>query len=146
MKINTKYFGQIEVNDSEQITFGKGLFGFEENKSFFVLSFDEEDDTLQCLQSAEDPNLAFVILNPFSILDSYDPLLIKEDLADLDAQGDTSLVFYSIAVLHDDFKDTTVNLKCPVVINLEKKLAKQVILEDSSYSLRHPMVTTEKGA
>lgn len=146
MEINTKYFGNIQVNETDQITFEKGLFGFEENKSFFILSFDDVDDTLLCLQSAEEPYLAFVLFNPFSILGDYDPNLTDKDLEELGANADTPLTFYAIAVLRDDFRDTTLNLKCPVVINMENKLAKQVMLEGSSYSLRHPMVTAEKEA
>lgn len=144
MKINTKYFGSIEVNPTNQINFPKGLFGFEDHKSFFIIAFEENDDSLLCLQCKDEPYLAFILLNPFNIVSDYHPLLADEDLEDLQADASSSLAFYTIAVLHDDFRNTTINLKCPIVLNSDKKLAKQVILEGSDYSLRHPIVEKEK--
>ncbi|WP_027400149.1 flagellar assembly protein FliW [Anaerovorax odorimutans] len=144
MNIDTKYFGNIEIDEDEKLIFPNGLFGFENNKSFFILAFDDSDKDILCLQSADEPYLAFVIINPYSIVSTYEPVLSKYDLKDLKADNNISLIYYSLAVVHDEFKNTTINLKCPIVLNVEKKLAKQVILEDSTYSLRHPIMTPNK--
>ena len=58
--MKTKYFGDIEVKDEELITFEPGIFGFEEDTQFVLLSFlDEEgessEDFILCLQSVSEP-------------------------------------------------------------------------------------------
>jgi flagellar assembly factor FliW len=83
--------------------------------------------------------LALVLVNPVYILDNYSPCLTPEDYSALGAKEDTPLAYYAIAVVHDNWKDSTANLKCPIVINAEKMLGKQIIMEDSSHSMRHPV-------
>lgn len=145
MNMNTKYFGNIEVTESDKIIFPKGLFGFEENKAFYLFPFEDSEGTLLCLQSAEEPYLAFVLINPYHIMDEYHPLLTDEDLNDIEAQIDSSIAYYVIAVVHEKFQESTVNLKCPIIINLDKNMAKQAMLENSAYSFRHPIVEQDKG-
>ena len=145
MNMNTKYFGNIEVTESDIIIFPKGIFGFEKNKSFYLLPFEDSEGTLLCLQSAEEPHLAFVLINPYHMIEEYHPLLTDEDLNDIEAQIDSPIAYYVITVVHENFQDSTVNLKCPIIINLDKKMAKQVMLENSSYSLRHPIIAQDKG-
>ncbi|MBR3599674.1 MAG: flagellar assembly protein FliW, partial [Lachnospiraceae bacterium] len=76
--MNTKYFGEINIDEKEIITFKPGLFGFEDKTKFVLLSFLDEngessEDSLMCLQSTEDPQLAFIIMNPYYIVAEYDP-------------------------------------------------------------------------
>lgn len=145
MNINTKYFGEISVPDDEQIFFPSGLFGFQENKSFFLLSFNgnesqEEsgDDDLMCLQSTDDPYLAFVIVNPFAIVPDYEPLLLTgEDLDEIGSTPEEQLAFFAITVIHENLHESTANLKCPIVINPKNRKGKQVIFDGDNYSMRH---------
>ena len=44
MKINTKFFGEVEIADDKIITFDKGIIGFPELKHFTMLH-DEEKGT-----------------------------------------------------------------------------------------------------
>ena len=41
MKLQTKYFGEIEYEESEILTFPVGLFGFEEEHQFLLLPFED---------------------------------------------------------------------------------------------------------
>ena len=50
----------------------------------------------------------------------------------------------SIAVVPEDYKKTTVNMKCPIVINSDENLAAQVILPEK-YEIRLP-IYVDKGA
>lgn len=144
MKTNTKYFGQIEVNSEEIIFLPEGLFGFELQKQFVLIRFFDNDDTLLCLQSLEEPDLAFILMNPFDLCSSYTPTLLDSDLKALNATASIDLCYYVIAVVHDNFEDTTVNLKCPVVVNSENRKARQIILEHSEYSMREAVISNQK--
>lgn len=147
--MNTKYFGDVSINEEEIITFPSGLFGFEDKTKYIILSFIDGDDQssedfLLCLQSTEDSNLAFTVMNPYYVCADYDPYQIPDKLLGEIRLGDeTKHTVYCIAVIRDEFSDSTINLKCPIIINLEEKLAKQFILEDSDYSMRHPVIVKE---
>jgi flagellar assembly factor FliW len=46
-------------------------------------------------------------------------------------------MIYSIAVVPDDIKDMTINLKGPIIINTKTNRAKQIVLEDDKYTLKY---------
>ncbi|WP_206459619.1 flagellar assembly protein FliW [Anaerovorax sp. IOR16] len=142
MKVNTKYFGELEINTEEVLSFTEGLFGFESEKQFILIRFD--DDTILCLQSLKESELAFIVMNPFHLFPNYTPMLSNSELQDLDATTSTDLFYYVIAVIHEPFQNTTINLKCPIAVNPEKKKAKQVILENSNYAMRETIVSVEE--
>lgn len=146
--MKTKYFGDIAVDKNEIITFTTGLFGFEDKTEYVLLSFsdnnDTSDDLLLCLQSAEDSDLALMVMNPYYICPDYDPYQLSDKLlAEIRLGEETKHTVCCVAVIRENFQQSTINLKCPIIINLEDKLAKQFILEDSDYSMRHPVVVKE---
>ena len=142
MKAETKYFGEIEFDETEPLTFPRGLFGFEDEKSFLLLPF-EGNGTLYSLQSLTTPQLAFVMLDPFSLA-PYAPELEEEDLAELGVQDSREPYYFVMCVVKSPVADSTVNLKCPVAINPDTRVAMQVILEDDAYEMRHRLGTFEK--
>jgi len=144
MIVNTKYFGEMEVTDDDKIIFPEPLPGFENLSEYIIIRFYEDSDSIFCLQSLDDPELAFVVMNPFYVTKNYTPKLSPEDRASLKAGENTPLVFYAIAVVHDDWNDSTVNLKCPIIINTENGLARQLIMDDTAYSMRHPIAYAQK--
>lgn len=140
MKIDTKYFGELSFSEKEALLFPDGLFGFEDQTEFVPIYFDDKDHAIMCLQSTKEKDLAFIIVNPFTVLPAYDPNLTNDDLAAIDATQDTPVAFFSICVVREPITDSTVNLRCPIVINTLNNRAKQYILEDSSYSFKHPFI------
>lgn len=142
MKAETKYFGEIEFGEEEPLTFPDGLFGFEDEKSFLLLPF-EGNGTLYSLQSLTTPQLAFVLMDPFS-LTSYAPVLEEEELAELGVRDSQELYYFVMCVVKSPVADSTVNLKCPVAINPDTRVAMQVILEEDAYEMRHRLGAFEK--
>lgn len=137
MKTATKYFGEIEYEETEVLTFPKGLFGFEGEKTFLLLPFSGSDGTLLCLQSLLTPGLAFVVMDPFALQSAYAPVLQSEELRELEVSDSAELYFYVLCVVKNPVAESTVNMKCPVAINGETRRAVQVILEDGGYRMRH---------
>jgi len=139
MKINTKYFGEMDVAETDVIHFPEPLQGFELSPEYIIIRFDDDDDSLLCLQSMVDPNLAFVLVNPFYLIEDYAPSITMEDLDTLEAEQNTPLAFYAVAVIHENWMDSTINLRCPIAVNPEKQLGKQLIMDQNAYSMRHPI-------
>lgn len=71
----------------------------------------------------------------------YDPKMSKSDLEDLDIQGPSDLLFYVIVTIdHMELMRSTANLTGPIIVNLRAKRGKQIILDDSKYSIKTPIV------
>lgn len=137
MKTETKYFGEIEYEAADVLTFARGIFAFEEEHEFLLLPFADSEGTLLCLQSLATPGLAFVLMNPFALDASYAPVLQPEELKSLGVQDSRELCFYVMCVVKSPVAESTLNLKCPVAINDENRQAMQVILDTNSYGMRH---------
>ena len=146
MEISTKYFDTVSVSEKDIIRFQNGLFGFESLKEYVLISFEPGSDSLMCLQSTQDSELAFILMNPFNLKKDYEPTLTDADAKDLEITEATIGVFYyAVCVVKDDVSESTVNLKCPVVINPDNQTAKQLILDDERYSFRHSLQQLMEG-
>lgn len=137
MRLKTKYFGTLDCAEEDILHFPDGLFGFEEEKQFFLLPFEGGDGCLLCFQSVSTPALAFVAVNPFFLKGDYAPVLTAEELRRMGAGKSEDLCFYTLCVVRDPVGESTVNLRCPVVINDQTRQAMQVILESKEYQMHH---------
>ena len=144
MKINNKYFGTIEYSPEDKIHFPEGLFGFEEQKEFLPIPFDEESDTLICLQSLADEELCFILLNPFRFFADYNPQISEADRSALGSPKNEDISYYVIGVIREQIADSTANLKAPIAVNYYTRDARQIILEDSNYTFRHSLGNQKK--
>ena len=139
MLINTKFLGEVEIKESEILSFNQGLPGFPEYKQFILLSLDAELP-LALLQSTEELTIGFVVAFPFAFKQDYAFDLSDEDKEDLHIEKEEEVLTYSIVTLQETFADSTINLLAPVIINTNKKLGKQIVLQDSkAYPLRFPI-------
>lgn len=139
MEIQNPYFGTVTYERHELIHFVESIIGFAGYKDYLPLPFDADSDQMLLLQSTEEPGISFILMNPFLLKEDYHPTVSEEMQKLLKCQEDEHLSFYVIAVIREPFTESTVNLKCPIVVNTKNRLAMQVILENSDYSLRHPL-------
>ena len=139
MLLQTKYFGSLDCREEDAIHFPRGLFGFEEEKTFFLLPFEGSEGSLLCFQSAATPALAFVAMNPFHLKPDYTPVLAGDELHMLGVERSEDLCFYTLCVVRNPVADSTVNLRCPVAVNDHTHQALQVILETEEYQMHHPL-------
>lgn len=137
MKLNTKYFGAIAYEEDDVLHFPNGLFGFEQEHDFLLLPFAGSEGSLLCFQSIHTERLAFIAMNPFSLDPAYAPLLSEEELRLLDAKRSEDLCYYVLCVVRDPIGDSTVNFKCPVVVNPDTHRAAQLILDTDEYHMKH---------
>ena len=139
MLLQTKSFGQLDCPAEQALHFPKGLFGFEEEKEFYLLPFEGSGGSLLCFQSAATPQLAFVAMNPFHLKPDYTPVLAGDELHMLGVERSEDLCFYTLCVVRNPVADSTVNLRCPVAVNDHTHQALQVILETEEYQMHHPL-------
>jgi flagellar assembly factor FliW len=94
----------------------------------------------------EDPSLVFPVLDPHQIFASYFCETNVEDLAGIDVEDPSDVLTLVVAIIGDDPLDSTVNLKAPLLINHRKMLGRQVILNESRYSVRTPILDKPQGS
>ena len=85
--------------EMEYIEFEEGIFGFESQKKFIPIMLEEDSDAVLYLQSLEDEELSFVIMNPFMLKEDYDPVLSEEDYKALGTSNVGDLSYYVFCVV-----------------------------------------------
>lgn len=139
MKIQTEYYGEIEYQKEDLVFFTDGLFGFPDLKNYLPLYLNENDDSVILFQSVEQPEIAFVTMNPMYLSPDYTPDLTPEELSYLSVSDSGDLSYYVVCVVKDDYLENTVNLKCPLAINPQIRVGMQLILEGSPYGFHHKL-------
>lgn len=136
MEMMTKHFGVMEYTEEETVHFQDGLFGFENYKDYLPIPLEENSDALICLQCLDDPDIAFVLMNPFFLSPDYQPAISNADRKALGNPKDDDISYYCICVVHDTLEDSSINLKCPIAVNALTRAARQLILEQPEYGFR----------
>ena len=137
MKIITRNFGEIEISENKIVYFQEGIPAFENEKEFVVILNEDKENPFHWLQSVKNPDLSFVILNPFEIFSDYDILLPETSINKLNIEKEEDVTIYSMVVIPEDIAKMTTNLLGPIVINTKEMLGKQVILDDERYNTKH---------
>jgi flagellar assembly factor FliW len=148
LKVSTSRFGTIEIQDDQIIHMPSGIIGFPDDKRY-VLFEHKKGSPFLWLQSLDNPSLAFVLVDPHQFKPDYEIQVSPEDSIDLElnhaSNGIQTLVIANIS--SGNLMKVTANLLAPLIINVQKKLAKQVILYQSPYSHNHviPLMKEEKA-
>ena len=138
MKVNTTRFGELQVNKEDIFQLQEGLLGFEKLTKYFVV--DPGDSTLILwLQSTEDAEVAFQIIEPKIFKPDYTAKLLPTDMNSVQMETLADAKIYSILTIPQDITEMSANLKAPIVINNKKKIAKQIVLQDSKLSVKYEM-------
>ena len=136
MKIKTAYLGEIEIDQADIINFEYGIPGFEEEKEFVLLPI-EGNIAFHALQSVHTEALAFIVTNPYKIVEDYSFDLEESTVKALQITEEQEVAVFTIVSLKETIASSTINLKAPIVLNTTNKKAKQVILNNEEYSIRH---------
>lgn len=132
MKAATRLFGKIEIDESKIITFEDGIIGFPDMKKF-TLIFDEEKEgrpSISWLQSMDEPEIAFPVMDPLFVCETYNPSVEEELLKNLGTIKEDNLYVLVTVTVPQNIKELAVNLKAPIVINTDTRKASQIIVED----------------
>ncbi len=137
MLIETKNFGTIDIDESLIYDFDGGILGFEQLRKFTIVESDDENSPFLWLQSIEEPAISFIIMDVYKFMPDYNPLVFDDDLVSLGEITDDSLLIYNIVVVPTAVSKMSVNLKAPIVINMENKKGKQVIVKNEEYPIKY---------
>ncbi len=134
MKINTTRFGEIEIEENKIITFPMGIPGFADLKRYVLIDYK---DPIQWLHAVDDPDVAFIVINPFPIFQDYSVNIQDDVQSFLGIKEPTDLVILNILTVTS--QGITANLKGPLVMNSANFQAAQILLDDEKYSFKTPL-------
>lgn len=141
MKLNTRIFGEVDIEESKIINFVNGIIGFPELTQFALIHDEERGNKtpIRWMQSLQESEFAMPVMDPLTVLTDYNPQVEDELLKPLgEFNPDQMLVLVTLTV-PSDITQMTVNLKAPIVINAAERKACQVIAEGDEYVVKFPI-------
>jgi flagellar assembly factor FliW len=134
--LETTRFGAITFEPEDVLTFPQGMAGFE-SRTEYVLIEHSPDSPYQWLQSAESGDLAFLIVEPTVFFPEYAPEMPSRAAEELELDESTPVVVYTVVTIpRGRPRDMTLNLAGPIVVNVQSRKAKQVILDGDEHPVR----------
>ena len=119
MKLTTRVFGEIDIEDEKIINFEDGIIGFPDLKKF-TLIYDEEKENnsnIIWMQSLDEPAFAMPVMNPLLVKENYNPIVEDELLKALGNLAEENTLVLVTVTVPQNIEKTSVNLKAPIVIN-----------------------------
>ncbi len=142
MELVVKYKGEEQVlqfEDKDIISFPRGLVGFADWRRFVLLE-DPEEAPVAILQCVDNTDISFLVTDPNYVTSDYCLELAPEDIKELGLTSTERARSVCILTIRQGPVTVSANLLAPVVINSDTLVARQVIMERSEYSTRHPVL------
>ncbi|MDR1388759.1 MAG: flagellar assembly protein FliW [Treponema sp.] len=137
MKVQTKAYGSVEVDERQRICFPSGLFGFESIKEYVLLDADRQP--FYWLQSIEVEQIAFIILNPFLFRPDYELDIDDDLLKDINIDSPEKALIFSIVTIPEN-GPMSANLQGPLIINRDTHIGRQGVLTDPRWKTKHDIL------
>ncbi len=136
--VGSDLLGDLQVRPSDILFFPSGMLGFPECRSFALLRGAK--DGLYWLQSVEYSALAFLLVDPFTIAETYSFDVSPTQITDLGDTAAENIGLLAIVTLPTESgEQPTVNLQGPLVINFKTQRAKQLVAADEQFGVRCPV-------
>lgn len=131
MKLETRMFGTIEYTMEDIISFESGLYGFEDEREFLYVQSEDEQLQFNWLQSIKTPDLTFIVTVPHLFVENYEFDIEDQVTETLKIEDPKQLSIMSIVNIGEEVERATINIKAPLLINVETKTGRQVILKEN---------------
>jgi flagellar assembly factor FliW len=135
VQLSSVLLGPLEIRPETIFTFPAGLPGFVSLRNFALVETQRDD--LVWLQSVDDPELTFLLADPFALVPGFEVDIPPADLAAFGA-AEGALLVLAVAQLEGGVP-VTANLQSPIVLDRDRRLGRQVVLPDSRYGMTHPI-------
>ena len=128
MKIHTTRFGSIEIEPDDILFFRNGLIGFEDCRHWVLLA-DSDNSSVAWLQSMQHSDIALPVVSPRRFVSGYQVRLEPGDVDMLQLTAVEQAFVLSVVSRNED--NLTLNLRAPLVVNLDRRVGSQVVTVDS---------------
>ncbi|MGX8702401.1 flagellar assembly protein FliW [Caproiciproducens sp.] len=143
MDTNQAELQNMETSVQNIIYFEEGILGFEDIREY-LLYHEEENGIIWSLQAAHSDIPSFVVVDPYPIVHGYSPVFPQSELDYFGETDAENLCVLAVAVIKPNLSESVINLKAPIVIDVNTKKAKQIILENSDYPIRYQLFSDKR--
>ncbi len=135
MKVKTKAYGELEVDDRQAIHFPFGILGFENLQNYVLL--DAEQQPFYWLQSVDVQEIAFILINPYLFRPDYTVDVLDQDLEEIEITDPRDALIFAIVTIPENQSRMTANLQGPIIINKNSRLGRQFITTNERWKVKH---------
>jgi flagellar assembly factor FliW len=135
MRVVTKAYGEMDIDDRQRITFPDGILGFEDLKDYVL--FDASQPPFYWLQSLDRVEIAFVLIEPAVFRPDYSPDVEAEELSEIGIKDANDTLVFAIVTIPEDSRRMTANLQGPLIVNKKTRIARQSISTNPKWNVRH---------
>ncbi|MBF0568969.1 MAG: flagellar assembly protein FliW [Nitrospirae bacterium] len=121
----TSRFGPVEVGADKVISFPDGIVGFPKIKRYVLI--DHKDTVLKWLHAVDDPDVAFIVVEPTILLPNFSMTLDPMTKSFLKLDNNEDLVTFVIIRVENE--RVIANFKGPLLFNASLKIGVQVVLD-----------------
>lgn len=141
MRINTRVFGEVDIEDSKILHFPMGIIGFPELTEFALIHDAEKEgrSAVRWLQSIQEPAFAMPVMDPLTVNADYNPEVEDELLKPIGTLDPEEVLVLVTLTVPSDVTKMTVNLQAPIIVNAAEKKACQIIVDTEKYPVRFPI-------
>lgn len=133
------FFKDLVYAEQDVITFPSGIPGFEKHNRFVLVQIPDYAP-FEWLVCVSGPQLRFALINPLLFKPDYDPVMTKIHVEDLELEKPEDVLMFAVVTIKDNPLESTANLTGPIIINKNKRLGKQVIVDDDRYTTQEPIL------
>lgn len=138
MNLQTRLFGEIYVDEKKVINFSDGMIGFSELKKFMIIhDADTENPKMLWLQSLDDTDIAFPVIDPLVAKPDYNPTVEDELFKNIGEIEENEVLVLTTITVPSDITKMSTNLKAPIVINPTTLKGCQIIVDNEDYPIKY---------
>ena len=138
MRVDTKAYGSIDIDERQRIDFPYGILGFERLQRYVLL--DAPQQPFYWLQALDLVEVAFVLINPVIFRPDYTVEVPREELEEIGIDSPEKMLTFAIVTIPQNPIEMTANLQGPIIINKETRVGRQSISTNPKWEVRHPIL------
>ena len=129
MIIETRVFGEVDIDPAKIIHFENGIVGFPDLQDFALIHDSDQGDNagIRWMQSIEEPAFAMPVMDPLTVKSDYNPEVDDEVLKPIGKLDPEEILVLVTVTVPKDLKKMSVNLRAPIIINVGERKAVQII-------------------
>lgn len=138
IRVQTKAYGPIDVDERQLLHFPDGLLGFEQFRDYALL--DARQKPFFYLQSLDVSELAFILIDPFLFRPDYCVDADDALLSSVGIESPQDALVLSIVTVPPDGSPITANLMGPLIVDKKSRRGVQAVMSDPKWQTKHDVL------
>jgi flagellar assembly factor FliW len=136
---------EIEYEPSDVITFDEGMIGLPQLRRMVLVS-QPEISPFHWLASVDEPETAFLVLDPLTQYERYAPSIPEQTKARIGLAAGEKPLLLTIVRISAEWQESSINLKAPMVIAPGAMRGMQIVATEREYLVDEPLAIMQNAA